>query len=43
MAYVFYAKGLSRKFKDFEVELLSDLARRGVSIFNHRQQIMLWR
>lgn len=36
MAYVIYAKGLSRRFKDFEEELLSDLARRGVNISNHR-------
>jgi len=36
MAYVIYAKGLSRRFEDFEEELLSDLARRGVNISNHR-------
>jgi hypothetical protein len=36
LAYVIYTKGLAKKIKDFEEELLSDLARRGVNISNHR-------
>lgn len=36
MVYVIYAKGLTKKTKDFEEELLSNLARRGVNISNHR-------
>ena len=36
MSYIVYAKGLSAKYKPFTDEMLSNLARKGVNISNHR-------
>jgi hypothetical protein len=36
MSYMIYMKGFARRTKDFEEELLSDLARKGVNISNRK-------